>query len=243
MASKYDVLRQRAQQSLGAQQQTEGDALKRRYAAMGMGGSGAAIKSEMLSNESSRDRLAQSNENIGFQEAAESERKDEMEGQRKFAREERMGSQDFSRGERLGSEKFAGGESALARRFANEQGAIGRKFQTSERLGAETFGSKEADLARKQQDAQFTKQLTQMTSQFTETMKRDWDKFVEEKRVNNFNMDLADRMANDKGILGKMTPSGDYYSDAWKGVSGGRSVGLPKPPGVVNRDPFNPFEG
>jgi hypothetical protein len=227
--SKYDILRGRAQTSANAQQQGESDALKRRYTALGMGGSGAAIKSEMQSQASARDRLSQTNENIGFQESAESERKDEADTMRKFATSEREGSQLFARGEREGSQAFGAGESALARRFASEQAAQAMKFQTSERIGTQSFQSAENKESRRQAKNQFDAQMRAQSKQFEKSLGFEYEKFHEEQEVNDFNMKIADRMSKQKGMLeGFFGGVGDFFEPVGKGIKStfGRGGGI-----------------
>ena len=210
MESKYDILRRRAQQTVGAQQQQESDVLKRRFSALGMGGSGNAIKAEMQSQEKARDQLAQTSENIGFQEAAEQERKAETEANRKFAREER-----------LGSEKFSSGESALARRFAADEANRMRKFQTSERLGSQEFSAQQARYQADLQTKMFYKQLKQQNQQFNKSMAFEDRKFLEEIRVNDFNMKMAAKMANEKGMFDKLL---NAHKDVFGWMSGAEPV-------------------
>jgi hypothetical protein len=237
--SKYDILRGRAQTSANAQQQGESDALKRRYTALGMGGSGAAIKSEMQSQESARDRLSQTNENIGFQEAAETERKDEADTMRKFATSEREGSQLFARGEREGSQLFASGESALSRRFAADQAAQAMKFQTSERLGSEKFSSAENKENRRQAKNQFDAQMRAQKKQFESSLSLEQKKFFEEIRVNDFNMKMAAKMAGQKGLidrfLGGINQFGGNASDVFKGYT------MPGVHGGSDDEPWTPW--
>jgi hypothetical protein len=219
-ASKYDILRKRAQQTAAQGQQRESGALQRRFSSLGMGGSGAAIKAEMLSQEKSRDQALASEENIGFQEAAEKERLAESDTNRKFMTSERLGSQEFARGERLGSEKFGAGESALARKFAAEQAAQAMKFQTSERLGTQDFTSKENKAARAQAQLQFDRQMNAQARQFKQSLGFEEKKFLEEMRVNDFNMKMAAKMAGQRGLLDKLFSASTYKDAAIDGLTG-----------------------
>ncbi len=207
--NKYDLLRSRAQQASQAQEQEQGNAINRKFASMGREGSGAAIKVQRDIQDKSAQGLQNSMEGIGFQEAADQERKDEIEAGRKYGTSEREASQLFSRGEREGSQKYASGENAINRRFAtserlgSQQYAHGERigaqgFATSERKGSQGFTAGQNKLARSLQDDQFRAQM--------EAQDRQWlAQFEEDKRVNQFNMDQANKKK--KGMRGLVDPA------------------------------------
>lgn len=154
-SNKYDVLRKRAAQSTRAQSQEQSEAVNRRFAALGRGGSGAAIKVERDIQNKASDNLQQANEGIGFQEAAEKERTAQIEAERGFMKGEREASQLFASGERQASQKYASGESALMRKYA-----------TGERLGSEKFQSSQAAAASKIAKSQFAEQMAFANKQY-----------------------------------------------------------------------------
>jgi len=156
---EFGIARKRAKQQEQANLQQKQQALKRRFAVLGTGASGARIKAEERAQTEFGQNIASAEEQIGAAERAEARRKREIQEAREFQTSERIGSQEFSRGERLGSQEFAGAEANLQREFldaqrlggeefAAEQADLQRKFVTGERIGAESFARAEASLAR-----------------------------------------------------------------------------------------------
>lgn len=161
--NKYDLMRKRADQESGAQTQQETDALARRFASQGIGGSGAAIKQEQMAFERGAQRVDKAKEGINMAEADELGRIEEADKGR----------------------QFQAGENALARRFASEEAGIARQFQTSERQGSqayqslerqaqEAFQRGEADKGRELQQQAMTMQADQFAQTF-EAAKKQFD--------------------------------------------------------------------
>lgn len=161
--NKYDLMRKRADQESGAQTQQETDALARRFASQGIGGSGAAIKQEQMAFERGAQRVDKAKEGINMAEADELGRIEEADKGR----------------------QFQAGENALARRFASEEAGIARQFQTSERQGSqayqslerqaqEAFQRGEADKGRELQQQAMTMQADQFKQSF-EAAKKQFD--------------------------------------------------------------------
>lgn len=149
--NKYDLLRQKAQQSVKAGEQEQQDAISRRYASLGMGGSGAAIKTQRDIQDKAQQNIQGANEAIGFQEAAEQEQRAQIEADRAF-----------QRGEREAGQKFASGETALQRKFAAEEAAKARDLQAGQ--FEKQFGLQKRQMT--VQQAQFLKQLNLARDQF-----------------------------------------------------------------------------
>lgn len=127
--NEFDILRKRAQQEEQKALQTRLGSLQRRQAQIGGGpGRGAFVKQEQGAIREVQEQGQAARENIGFAEAAERRRKQEIEAQRQFAREERLGSQEFAGQQAQVGRQFAGEQSALQRRFAAEQAGVGREF-------------------------------------------------------------------------------------------------------------------
>lgn len=225
--SQYDVARQQAAQRENATRQQTGDAISRRFAAMGGGPGGAQIKVQQDVADQSAKRLEGTMQQIDSAERAENERKAEVEAGRTFAREERLGSQGF-----------AADQSALQRRFASDEARLGRDWQTGERLGSQAYGTSEREgtqafqkaLADRQneidmwkfeegQDFQekmlgkeqsFAKKMQGLqqdfaNSQLDKQLTADWNKWSEEfkqsKWVDEQNLILANKMLEQKDML------------------------------------------
>jgi hypothetical protein len=204
MAKEFDYQRNRAAQAENANVQAKRDALARRQAQLGGGPGGAFIKAEQNVLNESQDRLATVNEGIDAAKRSEERRIGEIEnaqafqrgereaGQlfageqaelgRKFATGEREASQLFSRGEREAGQLFSRGEREASQTFSGEQARMAREWQ-----------SKENDINRTLQDNQWMRQMDQAERQM------DWN-----QQVDKFNMDMADKMFNEKDILEKM---------------------------------------
>jgi hypothetical protein len=205
---RFELARKRAKQAstaatAGTQQQSE--AAKRRFAALGLGTSGAALKQEQQIMQQGAQRLSQAEEGIQAQEFAEQARKREIQEGRQFASE----------------------QSALGRRFQAEQAQLGREFQSSlaeeqrafatgEREASEKFGAEQAQISRDIQQKQFqdTFALQQDAQKFSQTlagqqMKLALDQFGIDKMVTFANLILQSHEAGFEGkILGQEVPEG-----------------------------------
>jgi hypothetical protein len=195
---RFDYLRQRAEQGANQRSDETNQAIQRRGIQQGIAGGAQAKLVE---------RAQRQNEELKAQELGgiESEREmalaqqDELEAGRKFAREERMGSQDF----------------------AGQQAELGRQFQASESMKAKDH---EGWLLKKNQGFQsllFNKEMKFKKSaqkaaegQFGQQMKLAMKQFKLDKTVSQFNMDMAERMANKKDLIGGV---GGWLEKARKG--------------------------
>lgn len=224
---EFGLARKRSKQQAQANLQQKQQALKRRFAVLGTGASGARIKAEERAQSEFGENVQAAEEQIGTAERAENRRKREIGEARKFATSERVGSQEFARGERLGSQEFAGGQADISRRFATSerlgsekfagaQQELQRKFTTGERISSEEFAGAQALLGRefvdKQRKAQelFAKGESKKARElqqemFDQQFKLDQLKlsqvqrefqatFGEEVRINDKNIEFAERM-------------------------------------------------
>lgn len=209
---QYDPLRKRAEQAERANLQTQNDAMARRAAMQGGGPGGAYEKQAQLAQESSARRLQDANEGINAQESGALNQAREIQAGRDFSREERLGSQDFSRGERLGQQKFATGERLGSQDFSAKQAAEQRSFVSGERAASQKWQTGERADAQRQQDRQFQQQLD-----------RDAERFAHEQFVDDFNMQMAEKMFNKKDLLEQFFGnfSGSSISGGWKSIFGG----------------------
>lgn len=220
---QYDPLRKRAQQQESANLQGQNDAMSRRAAAQGGGPGGAYEKQAQLAQTASAERLQSANEGINAQEQGAVNQAREVQAQRdygtservagqKFASGERLGSQDFAERQRLGSQDFSKGERLGTQDWQATQAAEQRKFVSGERQAGQKWQTGERADAQRQQDRQFQEQLG-----------RDWERFQHEKFVDDFNMQMAEKMFNKKDLLEQLFGnfSGSSISSGWKSVMGG----------------------
>ena len=257
---QYDVMRKRAQQQEQANLQGQKDAIARRAAQLGGGVSGALIKQEQVVSDDSAKRLQDANEGINAQEAAELQRRREIEEGRQFARSEREAGQTFTSGESQKGRDFTSGESALQRRFLTGEREAGQTFARGEREAGQSFASGEADKQRgfltgereatqafqtgeREAGQDFAASESKLgrdlqASQFAEQMQRDWERFLHEKDVDAFNMDMATKMFNKKDMLetffgnfgmgnvkGAFGKAGGGISDWWKKSTSSNGAG------------------
>jgi len=197
MAEKFEFLRQRAKQDVNKQTQGRQNALKRRFAALGQGTSGAAVKLEQQAQREGSQEFGRRAEAIDLAESTDKSRKDEIKAGRAFQTSERAASQGF----------------------AAEQAKLGREFQSQERGTAQDFAASQAALGRGQQSEQFTKQFDAQTAQFKKTFDESFrqynenfdqaviqfeTQFGEELRINNANLDTAEKVFKENSKKGSV---------------------------------------
>ena len=115
ITGQFDVARQKAAQTEGANLQGQKDALARRAAQLGGGPSGAFVKAEQTAGNESAQRLQQANEGINSQQSAALRDVNMTQLGQQYQTSERLGSEQFASGERLGSQQFTSGENASNR--------------------------------------------------------------------------------------------------------------------------------
>ena len=197
--ARFKRLRDETKQQVTADTQAQQDALKRRFAKLGLSGSGAAIKTQQQLQKQSGERLDKALGQVSSLEEQEALRRQEIAEGRDFARSEREAAQQFAaeqseaqrgflRGERLGSQRFASGEAALQRTFTDQQRIKGEQFQK--------FLDRSAD-------DRFTRQLEQQAEQFER-------QFALDEEVTRFNQSLAQAEANKKDLFER---AGDAFSN------------------------------
>jgi hypothetical protein len=195
--SKFGVARGKISSEVDKASASQKEAMNRRLANMSGGfGGGASIKEE---REAGRDMSAAELEalaSVDAAEAMEAEQKAVRTSEREFGSSEAAAGREFGRGERIGSQSYATSEREGMQDYAR-----------SERLGSQE-AQKQAqarDLKVKKDALAWQKNIGQLT-------------FDEEKRVNQFNMDMAESMANKKTIFDRM---GSYGTQWFKGLGPG----------------------
>jgi hypothetical protein len=201
-AARFQRLRKEAKQEIQADVGQAQEAMKRRFAKLGLTGSGAQIKAQQQVEAEAGKRKDLALGRIASAEEQEALRRREIQEGREFARGEREASQsfaaeqaglgrEFQRGERLGSQAFASGQADLQRRFSAGEAAINREFQSE----METRASK-----------RFYDQLDQAAEQFERQFNLD-------ELVTKFNMDMAQAAQDKKGLFeqaGGVFSSGEF---------------------------------
>jgi len=187
VSKRFDVIRKRIGQDVEGGKQQETEALQRRFASAGMLGSGASMKTESQARANLDRQKQQAMEGVDMAEIGEQQRM-----------QEQQAAMDFARSERLGSQEFGAAQADLM-----------RKFQTSERIGTQDFSRQErresegwsSVMQKRQNDFQyklFNKQFKEQTRQFTIL-------FGEDKNVNEFNKQMAEKQFNKKSLMDKIT--------------------------------------
>jgi len=189
---RFELMRQRIKQQTTADQQSQEEAMRKRFAAAGGLSSGASMRAQSQVQEAGARRAAEGMQGVDIAQAQEQFQTEEQQKQREFAKAERLGSQEFAQGERLASQAFGAGENKLSRDFQ------------------ESMFNK---------DYAFKKdQFEQAKSQFAAQL--DWEnqKFQYEKTVDDFNRGMAQRIQQfneQPGLIDKlMAPMERYQQSA-----------------------------
>lgn len=146
---QYDKLRAQTQQRFSAEGQKQGDALQRKFAALGNLQSGAAIKQQQNLNSDVMQQQEQAMGGIDAQEAQEVQRQKEVQDARDFAANESRVGREFAGAEADKGRTFQAGESALSRRAQGDQ--FDRSFgeQVKQNSFTNDMATKEAALNEK----------------------------------------------------------------------------------------------
>lgn len=217
-AKRFDRLRKDTKQQVSSDVQQQQQALQRRFAKLGLTGSGAQIKAQQQAEQAGGERLDKALGQVASLEEGEALRRQEVQEGREFARGEREASQafaaeqaglgrEFSRKERIGSQAFASGEAELQRRFSDSQRVANQEFQKILEAGAED---------------RFTRQLAQQADQFDR-------QFALDEEVTRFNQALAQAEANKKDLFER---AGDAFGQ-FGNTAGGTILGSFVPGGAV----------
>lgn len=214
---RFSRAERRGVQQARAESQGQREALNRRFAALGLQGSGAAIKAEQQLGKQTaqrvddvRGRIADAREQQDFQ-------REQIQEGRRFQTAEREASQAFGAEQAALGREFAAGESRKGRSFQAGQARLGRDFASSEAGKQRSFAASESalgrDFARESRDLdlafkeklsmrqqkQFYKQINEQARQFDEQL--DLDRWVSE--INRQNAAQAARDSK-SGLFGSL---------------------------------------
>jgi hypothetical protein len=199
--------------------------MARRSAQLGGGPSGALIKQEAIAQDQSAQRLQGANEGIDAAQNAENRRIREMEDARKFQTSERLGGQEFASAQREASQGFAAAQREQQNKFGAQQSNVEASRAEAMRLQQNIFGSEQAAIGRDESERQARIAQGIQSSQFSQTLDRDWQKFQHEMMVDDFNMKMANKMANEKDPLERLLSGDGINGGGWKGAALGTAVG------------------
>jgi hypothetical protein len=193
--AKYDTLRSGAAGAVDSNAQTQKDAMERRFAQMGGGPAGVQEKQDQLLTDDAALQKNAAIQGVNILEQGERERLQQIAEEREYARGERLSGQEFASQERIASQQFGTGERTA-----------GQQFATSERLSGERNAKQmQANELRMQKEALAWEKDIGM-----QTLKED-------KRINDFNMKMAEDAANKKDVFGRM---GDFSTGVWSKITG-----------------------
>lgn len=214
---QYEIMRRRAAQTANTAADQEREGLRRRFAAIGSLNSGAAIKAESQVADRGAKRLEEANQNIDFQQAADAQRRKEIEEGRAFATSEREAGQKFASAmQELGFGQQTK-EREAGQKFVSEQALSQRQYEAGENAKNRDFQNSLADKSAALQREALTEQGRQFDIQF-----------AQDRQVNAINSVLAQVMA---GIMsaaeGKVNIWSAYQGTGTYGnIAAGRTVPL-----------------
>ncbi len=202
---KFAAAKRRITQQANAQSQTNQDTIDRSAAQAGAVGSGAFEKQKLLAENDVNKNAQNAMTDVDTAQAEDLRQKQEVENQRKFQTSEREASQ-----------AFGSGEAAKQRDFMTGERQASQKYGTSERLASQGFSKElyDSDMNFKQD------QMWSANNQFDRNMSMAKKQFNLDEEVSRFNMAMAEKMSNKKGMmdgLGQILSAGTYSGAVQKG--------------------------
>lgn len=193
--TRYDILRGKISGQTEQKRESQKEAMARRMAAMGGAGSGEAIKEEIEGEKALNVEEMGGRGAVSAAEAEDIGAKMEAERGREYAAGEARSQRGFRRAAQQEQQKFASKEAAGSRSQA----------------GRMMFGEIDTNRKLSENRRNFDMGMAKMNESFAQ-QQLDW-----QKKVDQFNMDMAEAMANKKDIFER---AGDWYTKgtgpAWK---------------------------
>lgn len=216
----FEQAKKKAQQETMAGKQQAQEAIQRRFAQLGMQGSGESIKQEQVMEQKSQEQLG---ERFGAIEAA----KQQEQARQADIQEARQ----FQVGEREAQQKYATGERIAAQSFSDLMLKKQQAFARGERLDSQKYAAEQQKLAQaftaQQQDKQneFAKWLDSdesgQSKRWKEQMEFAKQQFEFEKDIQNFNKSMAESEMNKKSWFDQIGTGG---TNVWKGITQGKNL-------------------
>lgn len=119
-ANPFERQREQAVQRAGATAQASGDAIKRRFAAMGGMNSGAAVKAEQIARDTANQQKEDAIAGVNAAESQDMAQKQEMQANRDFQSNEAKLGRDFQSTEAQKGRDFQKGQSDIDRAFQDK---------------------------------------------------------------------------------------------------------------------------
>lgn len=189
----FDYLRKQREADISKQQQMQGEDLDRTAARQGMSGSGAFVKLKGQQSQGFDTQRANAIDDVEGQRALALGEIEARDKQMNFAKEQAQLDRDFSKGESIAQRDFMKGESKAQRAFQSSEAAAERGFNKQ--------------LFDKEMEFKNRVQLEQELFNGAQ-MKMALKQFNLDKKVSEFNMDMAMRQWNKKEIT-------DAFAEFW----------------------------
>lgn len=185
---RFEKAKSQAKQETFASKQAAQEAINRRFAQMGMQGSGAAIKQQSLIDQQSEEELGKRLEGISGMQEQELSRQNEIKQAREYQTKEREAGQEY-------------GNLMLQRQqdYATREREAGQGFVSAQSKSAQDYAASQQE----KQNAFAQAMDATQGSRFAEQMKLERDKFDYDKVIGEFNMNMAKSEANKQDIFGK----------------------------------------
>lgn len=203
---EFEFARRQLRSQANAESSRRQQALKRQFARLGGLGSGAFVKVSQQAESDIGKKEQAALQGIQAAERAEGRRIREIKEGREFASGEALKQREFAGGEALKQREFAGGEAGKQRQFiSSERGAtqefgagqakLAREFARGERKDTQAFS--EQELTRRIRASDEQGRLNRALQNELSAQKIDLarEQFAEEKRVNDFNIQMARKEA------------------------------------------------
>lgn len=186
--SRFEKAKTRAKQETFASKQAAQEAINRRFAQMGMQGSGASIKQQNLIDQQSEEELGKRLEGISGMQEQEIGRLNEIKQAREYQTKEREAGQEYGNLMLKKQQDYATQEREASQGYASAQSKAAQDFAASQQ-------EKQNNFAQTMDNVQ--------GGRFAEQMKLERDKFDYDKVIGEFNMNMAKSEANKQDIFGK----------------------------------------
>lgn len=186
--SRFEKAKTRAKQETFASKQAAQEAINRRFAQMGMQGSGASIKQQNLIDQQSEEELGKRLEGISGMQEQEIGRLNEIKQAREYQTKEREAGQEYGNLMLKKQQDYATQEREASQGYASAQSKAAQDFAASQQ-------EKQNNFAQTMDNVQ--------GGRFAEQMKLERDKFDYDKVIGEFNMNMAKSEAGKQDIFGK----------------------------------------
>lgn len=224
----FEQARKKAQQETMAGKQQANEAIQRRFAQLGMQGSGEAIKQQQVLEQKSQEQLGERFGAIDAAKQQEQARQADIQEARQFQVGEREAQQKYATGERLASQGFMSGERVAANAFADLMMKKQQAFAKGERLDSQKYAAEQQKLAQlftaQQQDKQnaFAEKMDAIQgTRWYEQLKFAKQQFEFEKEIQNFNKAMAESEYNKQSWFDRIGTGG---TNVWKGLTQGENL-------------------